>query len=71
MLLVASIAGLAFATRTLPIGTSYAVWVGIGAAGTMLVGVLVHHEAATPARIGFVLLLVASVIGLRLTEASH
>lgn len=60
---------LALAARTLPIGTAYAVWVGIGAAGAALLGIWLYHEPASPARLFFLLLLVVSIIGLRLTSA--
>lgn len=60
---------LALAARTLPIGTAYAVWVGIGAAGTALLGIWLYHEPASPARIFFLILLIVAIIGLRLTAA--
>lgn len=56
---------LALAARTLPIGTAYAVWTGIGAAGTALVGMLVLREPATVARLVCILLIVAGVVGLK------
>lgn len=59
---------LAWAARTLPIGTAYAVWVGIGAAGTAIMGVVLFAEPMTFARIFFLALLVVSVIGLRLSS---
>lgn len=65
--IVASMYLLALAARTLPIGTAYAVWVGIGAAGTALLGVLVLKEPANVGRILFLALLVASIVGLKLT----
>ncbi|MEU2612076.1 SMR family transporter [Micromonospora sp. NPDC007271] len=64
--LVASMAGLAYALRDIPVGTGYAVWVGIGAVGTALVGMLALHEPATLPRIGSLLLVVAGVVGLKL-----
>jgi len=69
VLIAASMTGLAIAARSIPIGTAYAVWVGIGALGTVLAGVLVYHEPVTLARAMFVAMLLASVIGLRLTGA--
>ena len=57
---------LAKATETLPIGTAYPVWTGIGAVGTVLLGIFVFHEPATFWRIFFIFTLVASIIGLRL-----
>jgi len=64
--LVASMAGLAYALRDIPVGTGYAVWVGIGAVGTALVGMLALDEPATLPRIGCLLLVVAGVVGLKL-----
>jgi len=69
VLIAASMTGLAIAARSIPIGTAYAVWVGIGALGTVVAGVLVYHEPVTLARAAFVAMLLASVIGLRLTGA--
>ncbi|MDL5512028.1 multidrug efflux SMR transporter [Arenibacter sp. M-2] len=53
------------ATRELPIGTAYAVWTGIGAVGTVLVGILVFKEPATFWRIFFITTLICSIIGLK------
>ncbi|MFJ8577638.1 DMT family transporter [Micromonospora sp. NPDC093277] len=64
--LVASMAGLAYALRDIPVGTGYAIWVGIGAVGTTLVGMLALNEPATLPRIGCLLLVVAGVVGLKL-----
>jgi quaternary ammonium compound-resistance protein SugE len=63
--LVASLLLLARAARELPIGTAYAVWTGIGAAGTALVGILVYKEPATALRMLCLTALIASIIGLR------
>ncbi|MEV7231063.1 MULTISPECIES: SMR family transporter [Polymorphospora] len=63
--LVLSMAGLALALRDIPIGTGYAVWVGIGAVGTATVGMVALGEPATVARITCLLLVVAGVIGLK------
>jgi quaternary ammonium compound-resistance protein SugE len=59
---------LALALRTLPTGTGYAVWVGIGAVGTALVGFFFLGEPRTPLRLLSLVLIVAGVIGLRLAE---
>ncbi len=69
-LLSLSMLTLARAVESIPIGTAYAVWVGIGAAGTAVVGIAVHGDPATPLRLGFVLLLVVAVVGLRLSSGS-
>ena len=58
---------LGVAARTLPIGTAYAVWVGIGAAGTVILGMILLGEPVTPARILFLLMLIVSIVGLKLT----
>jgi quaternary ammonium compound-resistance protein SugE len=63
----ASMLLLARAVETLPIGTAYAVWTGIGAVGTATLGVLLFDELATLARAGFVALIVLGVVGLNLT----
>ena len=56
------------ATQTLPIGTAYAVWTGIGAVGTVLVGILVFKEPATFLRLFFLTTLIASIIGLKVVS---
>lgn len=67
--LVASMGLLAYALRSLPVGTGYAVWVGIGAIGAAVVGVLWLHESAAPARLLSIGLIAAGVIGLALSSA--
>ena len=69
-LLAASMLGLARATESIPLGTAYGVWVGIGAVGTAIVGIALHDDPATPARLLFFTLLIASIIGLKVT-GSH
>lgn len=63
--LTVSMALLVKATQTLPIGTAYAVWTGIGAVGTVLVGIFVFKEPATFLRIFFLTTLIASIVGLK------
>ncbi|MFE6865368.1 DMT family transporter [Kitasatospora sp. NPDC057692] len=63
--LALSMGGLAYAMRSIPIGTGYAVWVGIGAVGTALYGMAVLGDAVTAARIGCLLLIVSGVVGLK------
>lgn len=65
--LTASMFLLATAARTLPIGTAYAVWVGIGAAGAALLGILLLGEPVTIARMIFLALLLAAIVGLKVT----
>ena len=57
---------LAKAIQTLPIGTAYPVWTGIGAVGTVLVGILFFHEPATLGRLFFMSTLIISIVGLKL-----
>ncbi len=56
------------AQKSIPMGTAYAVWTGIGAAGTFILGVLLFDEAATLGRIFFVGLILAGIVGLKLVS---
>ncbi len=67
VVLLASVLLLARATHELPIGTAYAVWVGIGVIGSSVGGVLLFGEAMTPLRSVFLGLLLLSIVGLKLT----
>jgi quaternary ammonium compound-resistance protein SugE len=67
--LVLSMALLAAAVRTLPLGTAYAVWTGIGAVGTAALGMALFGESASPARLACIALIVAGLVGLKLTAA--
>tara|TARA_R110002072_G_scaffold46591_10_gene129046 strand:+ start:19893 stop:20246 length:354 start_codon:yes stop_codon:yes gene_type:complete len=58
---------LAVASRTIPIGTAYAVWVGIGACSTAIYGIWQFSEDASPARIVFLALLIVAIVGLKFT----
>lgn len=58
---------LARATQTLPIGTAYGVWVGIGALGAAICGIILFQESASPLKLFFLALLLISIIGLKLT----
>ena len=51
--------------KEIPIGTAYAVWTGIGATGTAIVGILVYKEPATALRLFFIVTLIGSIIGLK------
>lgn len=62
----ASIVLLAWAMKTLPVGTAYAVWTGIGAVGTVILGIVLFGEAATLARLACVALIVVGIVGLRM-----
>ena len=66
--MVASVGLLAFAMKSLPLGTAYAIWTGIGALGAFLVGIAVLGEAATPLRLGSAALILAGLIGLKLAS---
>ncbi len=63
--MIASLGLLGLALRTLPLGTAYAVWTGIGTIGTALLGILLLGEPATVARLLCILLIVAGIIGLK------
>ena len=63
-----SIGLLALALRTLPLGTAYAVWTGIGAVGTVIFGIAVLGETASPARLAFLAMIVAGIAGLKMTS---
>ena len=61
---------LATALKTLPVGSAYAVWTGIGAVGTAALGIILFKEPATAARLVSILLIVAGIAGLRLTSGA-
>jgi quaternary ammonium compound-resistance protein SugE len=65
---LASFILLALALRSLPVGTAYAIWVGIGALGVTVAGILTFGEPASLPRLGFLALIVIGVAGLRLIE---
>ena len=64
--MIASVYLLALAVRTIPIGTGYAVWTGIGAVGVAILGMILLGEPKTVLRIGSILLIVAGIVGLKL-----
>jgi quaternary ammonium compound-resistance protein SugE len=66
--IVASMGLLSIAMRTLPVGTAYAVWVGIGAIGAALLGMILFEEPRNVSRLFFLGLLVVSIVGLMLTS---
>ena len=67
--MVASMVLLGLAIRTLPVGTAYAVWTGIGTVGTVLLGILLFGESAEPMRLLFIAMIVAGIIGLKLVTS--
>lgn len=66
--LVGSMILLALAVKQLPVGTAYAVWVGVGAAGAAILSVFLYHEPMTFWRAFFLILLIGSIIGLKATS---
>ncbi|MFE1954801.1 DMT family transporter [Streptomyces sp. NPDC059524] len=66
--IVASMLLISYAAKSLPIGTAYGVWVGIGAAGAAIVGMLALGEPATVSRVFFIVLLLVAIIGLKATS---
>lgn len=66
--IVASMLLLSIAARTIPIGTAYGVWVGIGAIGAATLGIVVLGEPASLARVAFLALMVVAIIGLKFTS---
>ena len=67
--MVVSLVLLGLALKTLPVGTGYAVWTGIGAVGTVILGVVLLGEPATVGRLACVGLIVAGIVGLKLTTS--
>lgn len=67
--MIASMWLLAQAARELPIGTAYAVWTGIGAVGAALLGMMLFNESANVVRLACIGLIVAGILGLRMTSA--
>lgn len=65
-----SMALLGLAVKTLPIGTAYAVWTGIGTVGAAILGILLFGEPATALRLGCIMLIVAGIVGLKLIPLS-
>ena len=65
---LSSVVLLSIALRTLPVGTGYAVWTGIGAAGTAIAGIALLGDSAAPARVLCIVMILAGVIGLKLVS---
>ncbi len=66
--MAASVYFLALAQKTLPLGTSYAIWTGIGAVGAAIFGMILFNEPRDMARIACILLIVAGILGLKMTS---
>ncbi len=69
--MLASFSLLSIAVRQLPIGTAYAVWVGIGAIGTAILGVILYEEPLSAMRLLCLALVMAGIVGLKLTSSAH
>jgi quaternary ammonium compound-resistance protein SugE len=67
-LLAASMFALAKATESIPLGTAYGVWVGIGAVGAAVVGMAVYGDPVTPTKLAFLVLLIVAIVGLKVTS---
>jgi quaternary ammonium compound-resistance protein SugE len=66
--MVISVWLLGLSVKTLPVGTAYAIWVGIGAVGTVILGIWLFNEPVSPLRIISLLLIIAGIIGLKLAS---
>ena len=66
--MVASILFLGLALKTLPVGTAYAVWTGIGAVGVAILGIILFAEPANALRLGSIALIVGGIVGLKLVS---
>jgi len=69
--MIASIVLLAMAVKSLPIGTAYAIWTGIGAVGAVILGIVLFGDSASPLRLACVGLVVVGMLGLKLTGGAH
>ena len=67
--IIISLSLLAMAVRTIPIGTGYAIWTGIGVVGTATLGIVLFAEPMTAWRLGFLLLIIVGIIGLKFTAS--
>ncbi|MFL9879256.1 quaternary ammonium compound efflux SMR transporter SugE [Herbaspirillum rhizosphaerae] len=66
--MVVSIGLLALAVKTLPLSTAYAIWTGIGAVGAVVLGIVLFHESASPARLACLALIIAGIVGLKMVS---
>lgn len=69
--MIISMGLLSYSVKHLPVGTAYAVWTGIGAVGTAILGIVLFNESREFARIFFILLIVAGIIGLKIFSAQN
>jgi quaternary ammonium compound-resistance protein SugE len=68
--MVVSLGLLGIALKVLPVGSAYAIWVGVGAVGTAIAGMLLFGEALTLARVGSLVLIIAGIVGLKLSSGA-
>ena len=68
--MLVSVLLLGIAMKSLPVGTAYSVWVGVGAVGTVLLGIVLFGEPASAARLFSIALIIAGIVGLRLAPAA-
>jgi len=66
--MIASMVLLASAVKSLPVGTAYAVWTGIGAVGTCILGIVLFGESVSPLRLACIALIVVGILGLKFVE---
>jgi quaternary ammonium compound-resistance protein SugE len=69
--MVISMGLLAYSLKSLPVGTAYAVWTGIGAVGTAILGIVLFNESKDIVRLGFILLIVIGIIGLKFVSSDN
>jgi len=67
--MVVSVVLLGLAIRTLPVGTAYAVWTGIGTVGTVILGIVLFAEPASALRLGCIAMIIAGIVGLKIAAA--
>ncbi len=68
--MIVSVWLLALAMKTLPVGTAYAVWTGIGVIGAVILGILLFGESASPARLACIALIISGIVGLKLVTTA-
>ncbi|MCX8057543.1 MAG: quaternary ammonium compound efflux SMR transporter SugE [Ignavibacteria bacterium] len=68
--MIISLVLLSYSVKNIPIGTAYAVWTGIGAAGTAILGIYLFNESKEPLRIFFIILIVIGIVGLKFFDRS-
>lgn len=66
--MVISVGLLAMAVKTLPLSTAYAIWTGIGAVGAVILGIVLFHESASPARLACLALIIVGIVGLKIVS---